>query len=772
VTKFHYTAAVSGLFHFLRNKAGLRSRLWVVAAGWAALAWVNNAHSQLASTSPAKGPVKVDAVEVELVAKRQGLEPGKAAWLGLRIRHDPHWHTYWRNPGDSGLPTTLAWSVPAQWQAGPIVWPAPKRLPVGPLVNYGFEDEIVLPVQVQVPADATGQSSLSVKADWLMCKDVCIPGQANLSIELPVDRVQADSPGRYESLFEAALASSGQHQPNKLQVRFSMQADASASAKEPAKATLIMPAAQSVSQAQFFPYEENWMQNAGLQVLQKGRLQEGSDTAAVYAHSLALVADQKPEQIRQQLFSSANKPVALGVMVLDGVPQEVMAMQSPATVLADLQVVYSLAATTLNSANPPSVVTPSGSSIGLGLALMFALAGGLVLNLMPCVFPVLGLKVLSFAQHNQAHVKRNAWLFTLGVLLGFWLLATGLLALQQAGQAAGWGFQMQSPVFVGAMAVLFVLIALNLFGLFEIGTSATRLAQVEQGLASKGQGGLAAFASGGLAVLVATPCTAPLMGPAMGYTLGQPPHEVLLVFTALGLGLALPYLVLGLIPAWIKWLPKPGAWMQTLRQLLAFPMLLTVVWLLWVLNQQTSADVAAGFSAMLILLALLIWLWQRVGQRTLRFVAVAFSFSGLVLVGNQTLLAAMSIQGQPRAKAGTQWAAWSAQAVDTALANKRAVFVDFTAAWCVSCQVNKKLVLNTAAVQEAFAARNMVLMQADWTSRDDQITKELARYGRNGVPLYLVFLPGEPQPRVLPELLTASIVLQALPSISLASKTP
>ncbi len=747
---------------------------------------------QASAAKTGYGPVKVDAVEVELVSPNGAARPGEELVVGLRIRHDPHWHTYWRNPGDSGLPTTLQWQLPPGVQAGEIQWPAPKRLPIGPLTNFGYEDELVLPVALRVPAGVAGPLKLQVQADWLMCKDVCIPGSASLALDVPLETgvSRASEPSRFAALFEAARAMTPVRADQKLVV-------AMGASSAPGAAVLQWRASGAVQSAVFFPYKESWLANSGVQSLHRASGAQNKASANIFSLQLPLSAEIKP----QTLAAAALEPAAaqgqrdepFGLMVVNGQPFEVQGrwMGEVSGALGEVIATSHAAKAGAPSAGLPgapgplpSTPAPAQGSAALLLALGLAVLGGLVLNLMPCVFPVLGLKVLTFAAHGgAAHGaaaspggassntagRRDAVLFTAGVIVSFWVLAGILLALQSAGSAVGWGFQLQSPWFVAAMVVLFVVIALNLFGLFEFGSSATRLGSVEHSLAQGGHKGLAAFASGVLAVLVATPCTAPFMGSALGFTLGQPAAIVFAVFTALGLGLALPYLVLGWFPAALRWLPAPGRWMESLRQALGFPMLATALWLLWVLEKQAGEDAVLALSLLSLALAFLIWMVSRF----LRSWRLGVSFAiGLALVAWLGLQFAEQVEAQAGPSeqvlnSKDSWQAWSPQAVQSAQQEGRAVLVDFTAAWCVSCQVNKKLVLQTSAMQRAFEERGVVLLRADWTRRDAAITAELARHGRNGVPLYLLYSPGQSQAQVLPEILTEAIVMNALAAIKL-----
>ncbi|MFA7665073.1 MAG: thioredoxin family protein [Burkholderiaceae bacterium] len=774
-----------------------------------ALAWSSLA---LAQPGPAAGAVRVEAVEVELVAEHGAARPGQPLTLGLRIAHDAGWHTYWRNPGDSGLATELALTLPEGFSAGPIQWPAPWRLFIPPLANYGYEDEIVLPLEVDVPAELpAGPVRITGKAFWLMCHELCIPGEAELALSLPVAAADAPPPAsRHAALFAAARA---RMPTQRLPVTASMQGD-----------RLSIGFDAALAGAEFFPYREGLIGNAAPQVLY--RIDDGDErparrleillsddgrAAAVTAAGLAGAAEGVLVA-GDQVFEL--QPVAAAASLAGGSEISRVAGAPPARGRSEgaglLSFGQASGGPTSNSPGPagggwaaalgtagagaaaagaaPSMAGLSGSFAGLLFAALFAAVGGLILNLMPCVFPVIGLKVLGYARHGGGdpaarRASRNGgFAFAAGVLISFWLLAGLLLALRTAGQAAGWGFQLQSPGFVAAMALLFVVIALNFSGVWEFGTSMTRLGQLEHGPA--GSPRLGAFGSGVLAVLVATPCTAPFMGSALGYTLTASVAETLVVFTALGLGMALPYLLLGLFPAWLRWLPRPGRWMESFRQALAFPMYATAAWLAWVLGQQAGIDAALALAIGAILVGFAAWLYGRFVQHAGGAgAAPAAAARRRALAGGLAVLslAVGLLVAWPQARApvavgddsvapsaglavadAAAWRPWSVQAVEAALAAGQPVFVDFTAAWCVSCQVNKRLVLDRDAVVDAMRDAGVLRLKADWTRRDPEITAELARHGRNGVPLYLVYASGADSPRVLPELLTAGIVLNAL----------
>ena len=754
----------------------------------------------LAVSGAAAQSVRVDAVEAELVAASDAAVPGGTLMLGLRLRHDPHWHTYWRNPGDSGLPTQLELSLPAGWTAGEIAWPAPKRLYIGPLANYGYEDEVLLPVPVRVPAGAAlGEVRITARAQWLMCREVCIPGEAELALPL---RVAATAgPSAHAPDFEAAERALPREA---LPVKVGLgdgRAWLSFARDEPRFAR------DEPRSAEFFPYAPALVSAPAPQRLFR------LDAPGDWRLELALAEGADRAALEKGGFLAG--PV--GVMTIDGRHYEVVvgpgAAATGGTLVATAEgrdesraqgssggsrLLEGLGGARQGPGAGPGAASgpgaaplsgagaaPGGSGLTLALAALFGVLGGLILNLMPCVFPVIGLKVLGFAGHggsgsdeSRRAARRGALAFAAGVLASFWVLAVLLLALRGAGQAVGWGFQLQSPAFVAAMALLFVLIGLNFAGVFEFGMGLTRLGGAEAAVA--GRGGLSgSFGSGVLAVLVATPCTAPFMGSALGYTLGRPAAEVLLVFAALAVGMSLPYLILGFFPRALAWLPRPGRWMESFRQLLAFPMFATVAWLAWVLGLQAGVDAVLALALGAVLVALAAWLYGRFVQSPAgshRALAGVIAL-GALAVGLWLAMPAADAGpapgpgGQPAASGASgasggasqpAWPAWSEAAVTQARAEGRPVFVDFTAAWCVSCQVNKKLVLERDPVAREFVRRGVLTLRADWTQRDPAITAALAAHGRNGVPLYLLYLPGEAQPRVLPEILAPGLVLDAL----------
>ena len=691
--------------------------------------------SALALATAFASPVKTPHVEAELVARSQAFQPGQAVELALRLKIIDHWHTYWQNPGDSGLPTRLTWSLPAGFSAGAIAWPYPKKLPLGPLMNFGYEGEVLHLVTLQTPANfKIGETVLlTAKADWLVCSDVCIPESADLSmslssvssIPLPDARwgaafakARAALPGTLGNWTTAATIADG-----KLAIDFSPPSGA----------------AISIAEATFFPLREDLIANAGAQVLTK--------TGSGF-----------------RLMIPTADPVNASINVVDGV---IVATNGWGNTYAGKAVAFSAPLVISNAVSPrlglsTGVSGDSSSSRQMGLfaALLFALVGGLLLNLMPCVFPVLGIKIMSFARHaksDPALLRKQGFAFLFGVLVSFWILAGILIALRSAGESIGWGFQLQSPLFVASLAVLFLLMALNLSGVFEMGLG---LQSAAGNLHPRGRGTLGdAFFSGVLATVVATPCTAPMMGAALGFTLSQPAIVSILVFTAIALGMALPVMTLSLVPQWLRFLPKPGAWMITFRRFLAFPLFATVAWLTWVLGSQIGNDGAAKLLFGLVIIALAAWLyghWQFsspvraiVGATLIALCGIAIAWPDASRIGDSV------------ATTDDGWIPFSTQKIVELRSQRKAVFVDFTATWCITCQVNKRVALNQEKVVRRFKELDIVRMKADWTVQDPEITRALAEFGRNGVPLY-VFYPAGGEPRIFPEILTPAIVLSGI----------
>ncbi len=729
-------------------------------------------------TAAHAAPVKTPHVTAELVAQRSAAQPGQPLQIGLRLQHIPHWHTYWRNPGDSGLPTTLAWTLPPGSSIGDIAWPAPKRLPIGPLVNYGYEDELLLPLAYTPPTDAQPGSTLKLraKADWLVCNEVCIPETAQLELDLSVVDAQT-TPG--SSVHEALFTRTAAQQPG-------AWPGGTATLQQAGKELMLTlewagapaPTAQAPA-VQVFPYTE--------QVLEPAR-HELYQTPNGYALKLALmdgaVLPTSLTGIAVAQGDARGDAQAASLASLWGGTRRAVEFTAPVRKVSALQLPSGARLLATQEASVFGTGTPSqgglagvGGLAALGLALGLAFVGGMLLNLMPCVFPVLSIKLLSLAQQGArpTGLRAHALAYSAGVVLSFVALAAALLALRAAGSAVGWGFQLQEPGVVFVLALLFFALGLNLMGAFELGN----LLPQRLALWRSQRPAVDAFASGVLAVVAASPCTAPFMGAALGFAISQSAAEALAVFAVLGLGMALPYALLVLLPGWRARLPRPGAWMLHLKQGLAFPMFATVVWLVWVLGQQAGIDGAAKLLLALVGLSVLVWLMglpmlARSGAGTAGRVAGkalgAAALAGLLAWGWPATLpvdgaiAARAANPKPGDKFAALWQPFDETVLAQRVAQGQPVFVDFTAAWCVSCQVNKRLVLNTDSTMRAFEQANVALMRADWTRRDDNITQALARLGRNGVPVYALIAPGR-EPVLLPEILTERIVRDALAAL-------
>ena len=704
-----------------------------VAIALALLAGLVVAPARAASTAASK------YAKVALLAEAEGIRAGRPFRVGLQIKLAPGWHTYWKNPGDAGLPVRLKWTLPEGFSAGPIQWPAPERIPAPPLMSYGYGGEVLLPVEITPPAElGARQVTLAVKADWLECRESCLPAKADLDLVLPM---QSDEP---KPSAAAPLFAEARRRIPELPEGWLLSAEAGPRA---VALTFRAGAGLKPSAAYFFPDQPRVAEAAAPQGFEP--LGDGHRVTLTPATSTP-----KPDRLTGVLVvEGGDRPraVQVDVALASGDP-------TPAAAVA---------------AASPLPVAGAAHAGSFWLALGFAFLGGLILNLMPCVLPVLSLKVLGFVRHSgghPAHAWRHGLVFTAGVLVSFWALAGALLLFRAGGEHVGWGFQLQSPPFLVVLSGLFLLLGLNLFGLFEVGTSligAANLVTVRGGLA-------VSFWNGVLATIVATPCTAPFMGSALGYALSQPAMVSLAVFTALGLGMAAPYLLLSVAPGLLRFVPKPGPWMEGFKQLMGFFLMATVAALVWLFGQQTGVDGMGVLLLALLVTAVGAWVYGRgaQGERSPRgrFVATAFALGLMALglgIGLTRAFAAPVALGRQGsmvgAGGGLQWQEYSAARLGELRRDGKPVFIDFTAAWCLTCQVNERVALGRAEVVERFRREGIATLRADWTRRDDHITEALAAYGRQGVPVYVLY-GREPAgaPRLLPEVLTPGVVLAAI----------
>ncbi len=704
----------------------------------------------------AAGPVNTGHLMAELVAQTAGVAPGGTAYLAIRQSIAKGWHTYWRNPGDSGEATSAKWTLPKGWTVGDTVWPEPQRLPLGPLMNYGYVGQVLLPVAVDVPASAKiGQTHL-IQADvtFLVCADICVPEEARLQLSLPVVGGTPAPDAKWGAAITNTLAQAPKASGLEAVTAFTGSGDSRvlklAVTGDPLKGA-------DLSHAYFFPYDAKALDHAAHQNVERG--------------PAGLTFTLKPATAPT---AATAAPSLAGVLSLGGKAYEVSAAPGvlPAAAMGLGDVITAKPVDTLAEGAAPAAGPSSqaeSGSLGLPLAVLSAFLGGLILNLMPCVFPVLSMKAASLAAH--AHAPREAQsqglAFLAGVLATFLGLAGLLLAAKAGGAAIGWGFQLQSPAVVGALALIMLLVALNLSGVFE----ANLPGQGAGGdLAAKG-GLVGAFFTGALAVVVAAPCTAPFMATALGFALTQSAPGALLVFAALGLGFAAPFVAVAFIPGLLRRLPRPGAWMDGLRHILAFPMYGTAAWLLWVFTLQAGDNALALLLAAGVLAGLFAWLigaLQRSGKPLVpgiaAVIAAVLAVACLVAGSRNTPSPAALAEGAPANSGATE--APSQPYTPEKLAELRSagnpVFVNFTAAWCVTCQVNEKLALGGGAVAKAIADTGTTYLKADWTNHDAAIAKTLAEHGRAGVPLYLVYGAGGRDPVILPQLLTPGAVVSAL----------
>ncbi len=717
--------------------------------------------------------VTTPRVRAELLAYApQGVAAGQPLWLGLQIAHQPGWHTYWKNPGDSGLPTELTWTLPEGMDVGEIAWPAPKKLRVEQMANYGYDGTVLLPVALQLapsfkaPLGAGAGESLTVRlrATWLVCKLECIPEEGDFTLQLPLHGSSA--------LHAAAFAAAQAAQPQPLSGDSRVRVDEGGAQLHLSVPGL--PAAARGQQLQLFSEAPATIEHAA----ESGSGWTQAWQGEVWTATLPLSSERGESLSHLPLVLTLATPPAATtaaegahawrtVATVEGAWTAAMpaAVVSPA--LAAALEANRLASTTANPA-PPASNSANQPANALLMALLGGLIGGLILNLMPCVFPVLAIKVMGFAKHaSNRRAHRQAGLaYTAGVVLSFLALGGLLLALRAAGEQLGWGFQLQSPAVVAALAALFTLIGLNLAGVFEFGQFAPgRLAALQLRHPAAD-----AFLTGVLAVAIASPCTAPFMGASLGFAVDMPAAQALLVFAALGVGMALPYLAASWIPAVVGWLPRPGAWMDTFKRGMAFPMFATVAWLVWVLGQQSGIDGAGALLVLLVAASAVVWALTLRGRTrwVLASILIAASAGLISLIGSNITQSqetpALAATDSIAPAAPHTWQPWSAERVAELNASGQPVFVDFTAAWCVTCQYNKRTTLANAAVLEGFAARNVALLRADWTRRDPHITEALAQLGRSGVPVYVLYAPGK-APLVMTEILSADEVHGALSSL-------
>ena len=744
-----FAAFFSALWRSWRlcNTGWLLAGIFLVGAH--AGVWSAQPKLELHAQSGIGAVVQNPEIRAELIAYApEGIRKGRTLALGLLLQHQPGWHTYWENPGDSGLPTELRWSLPTGLVAGLLQWPAPNKIQVGNLSNFGYEGTVLLPVSVAVdsnfrPAPGDRDVAVRLSASWLVCQKECIPQEGEFALRLPLQGPNV----AHVALFEKARTARAQPMQSKVHAELAGDSLLIRAEGLPArwkgksinvfpKAAAVFSASTSPGETDTVDAEPNANGTVGAKPKAGSQIWEGSVWSAVLPLSPQRTAN--PAEIGLLL--------TLGGLSLEG--------------SAEVKGAWPVAGPPPLDTKAQLTSTPDPSNPGLWWALGAAFIGGLILNLMPCVFPILAIKVLGFAAHREDEQVAPGVMglaYTAGVVLSMAALGGGLLALRAGGEQLGWGFQLQSPAVVAALALLFTLIGLNLVGLLEWGTLVpSSLA----GLQLRHPAADAAL-SGVLAVAVASPCTAPFMGASLGLALTLPAWQAMGIFIALGLGLALPFALASSLPQVASWLPRPGAWMEHLRHFMAFPMAATVLWLLWVLGHMGGLNAAFSLGALLLGLTLTIWSLGLRGRSRWIFgslgmlvsLALLLTLGGNVLRTETASVESTSTELAASSSAPGQWQPWSAARARAAVASDRPVFVDFTAAWCITCQYNKQNALSNPEVLQDFADKRVTLMRADWTQRDPSITQALSELGRNGVPVYVLYKQGRP-PVVFSEILS------------------
>lgn len=662
-----------------------------------------------------------ELVRAELIVNTSAIVPGRPFKAGLLLHMAPGWHTYWKFPGDAGIPTEMKWSLPPGWAAGEIQWPVPLKLEEpGDILIYGYHDEVLLMQEITPPMKLSESTvKLSAEANWLVCEKICIPGSANVALELPIGQTASPVNAEIFRRYESALA---QPLPGDITPQWSREASA----------LLLRIKSSSLGKTDFYP-----LPNESVVV--------GHPSAERNADGVA---------IRIPIETSEAKVTSLpGVLVTDG------------------HKAWQLSGDTATPG--PTKINAAADSRGLATFVLFGFLGGFILNLMPCVLPVISLKIFGFIQQagkSRAKIFRSGVAFCAGIFAWFLGLALVIIALKAAGHEVAWALQFTNPYFVVGMSALVLIFALNLFGVFEItlpgGASTGLLAWASR------EGDAGSFLHGVFATILATPCTAPFLGAALGFAFTQSSGIILLMFIAIAAGMAAPYLALCAQPAWLRVLPRPGAWMLHVKHFMGFLMIATLLFLLAVLGAQRGTDAIIWTGCFLLALSIAAWMFGAFNTPAAsprsRFSAVALALiiafaGGLYFIGGK--FKATKLETATATENG--WRPFTPEALATELASNHPVFIDFTAAWCITCKFNEATVLNTSAVREAFDRRGIVKLKADWTNADPAITKMLQQFGRPGVPLYVLYPAGKSvEPIVLPELLTKNIVLQQLETVA------
>ncbi len=690
----------------------------------------------LAASFLQAAPISSKHATVELISEVAQVAPGARFNVAVHFEIEPHWHIYWKNPGASGLPLELEWDLPEGFVAGEIEWPAPEQIELAGLVNYGYEDVVTFIVPIEAPADISGPIALKADAFWLICKEVCLPGDATLTLNLPVGDTVL--PSDAVPLFDAAKASQPEAlAPWALSARMDTEAN---------QLVLRLDAAEVPVPMGLYFY-----------VGSEGVIDPSADQPLNFINEhvveLRLTPDvalaDAPLERLTGVLQGGGSSWSIDVPVGDGV-------------VADGEGVASAIVEFENGGFEQRLL-----DLGLPGFLALAFLGGFILNVMPCVLPVLSLKVFSLLKHSgqsKQQALMHGLAYTAGVVVSFLALAGALFALRALGERIGWGFQLQNPNFVVLLAVVFFLFGLNLMGVFELGS---RLVGADAKVAQR-HDVLGSFGMGVLAAVVGAPCMGPLVASVSGIAVQASVLTGLLIFGVMGLGLASPFLVLSVFPKMVAYLPKPGVWMESFKQFMGFLLMAAVVFLALVVGRQGGVDAIFSILVVLLLSGMAAWIYGRwatpvrskLSKRIAIVTAVGLVGFALVYGVRATRDAYAQYGGAAPAEDGA-WAAWSSSRVASELAEGNPVFVDFTATWCLICQVNKKVALRTDETTGLFEEFGVVTLEADWTRYDATITDELERFGRSGVPLYVLYTP-DGGVTVLPQSLTNGVVRKAV----------
>ena len=646
---------------------------------------------------------------VEVTSESEAMMKGDELLLGLNFKLTPGWHTYWKNPGDAGEGASITWQLPKGFQASEILWPGPEAIPVEPLMTFGYEDEITLLTKIKALDAAVFPAIVKAKVSWYTCKDICVPQEANLELTIQNgEKINTFFANELSNVFlNLPKELSSKHRVEALDDNYFLQME--------------LDGNTPVSSAYFFPEEY------GLSSYSKEQILE------INKNSLSLQISQSEVDLKLQNFA--------GVLLLNN---------------QDSRTFFNVNLNLNNNQKQESL-----SISELVLTIIFAFIGGLILNAMPCVFPILSIKILNFVEQSEGSKEKmiqHGLSFSAGVLVTFLSIAGLLLLLKSGGESIGWGYQLQSPLMVTILIYLFVAIGITFMSNLVLGGQLAQLGNINQGYGDI----TSSFLTGVLAVIVASPCTAPFMGSAVGIALLQPGFITIAIFVSLGLGFAAPYLLLSFYPSLLKVLPKPGAWMETLKQFMAFPMWGSALWLTWVLSGQVQTDSVLMVLLGALFIALGLWILEK-NQSSDGFAKWMSLSSVTILLGAALWLAPTDYENIEQ-DTSSDLNSYSPELLDSLLAENKPVFLNFTADWCITCKVNEAIVLNQVSIKNALESKGIVYLKADWTRKDETIANKLAEYGRTGVPLYLLY-SSEGIPVILPELLTEDMLLSYIETI-------